>query len=76
MGTLKRRSRHRTEQRDLLQLAWDKGLPPPKEAQEPDRRDELVGVIFFRWAEVETYGQDHPHLREWLEVLRLGQPES
>ena len=74
MGTLKRRSRHKTEDRDAITLAWDKGLPPPREAFRPDKRDDLVGCIFFRWAEVETYGQDQPHLQDWLEVLRHGQP--
>ncbi len=76
MGTLKRRSRHRIEDRDQITLAWDKGLPPPPEASQPDKHDDLVGVIFFRSAELETYGQDHPNLREWLEVLRLGRPEG
>lgn len=76
MGTLRRRTRLKFEDRDQVKLAWDRGLPPPPEALQPDRRDDLLGCIFFRWAEVDTYRIDQPHLQEWLEVLRMGQPTS
>jgi hypothetical protein len=71
MGTIKRLSRVRKENRDAIQLAWDEGLPPPAEAFDPANQDELIGAIFFRWAErPPAWTGHHPHFREWLDALR------
>ncbi|HAN27677.1 MAG TPA: hypothetical protein DCP75_08150 [Haliea salexigens] len=72
MGTVKRRSRQRLEDRDTITLAWDKGQPPPQEAFQPDKRDDLIDVVFFRWADTQNPALTQPYLRDWLEALRIG----
>lgn len=76
MGTVKRRSRRKAEDRDPITLAWDKGLPPPQEAFEPDQRGELIGLMFFRWHETGNHALRQPYLREWREALHMGKPNG
>ena len=73
MGTLKRRSRHKVEDRDAITLAWDEGRPPPQEAGKPDKLEEVIDLVFFRWADTQKHALRQPYLYDWLQVLRHGQ---
>jgi hypothetical protein len=69
MATIKRR--RKVEDRDPITLAWDKGLPPPQEALQADKRDELIGLMFFRWHETGNQASNQPYLRDWREALHM-----
>lgn len=71
MSISRRRTRQRAETCPVA-AAWDAGHEPPPEAFQHERRDALIGVIFFRWAEnrPQWVGEHHPHLRDWLAALR------
>lgn len=60
----------RVNRGDPIRTAWDAGELPPVEAFDPEKRDDVIECIYFRWADVPTYRSDHPHLREWLAALR------
>lgn len=72
MSAPRRRTRQRADARNPVEAAWDSGLPPPPEAFQHEHRDTLIGCVFFRWAErrPQWVGEHHPHLRDWLAVLR------
>jgi hypothetical protein len=76
MATIKRRSRRKVEDRHPITLAWDQGLPPPQEALQADKRDKLIGLMFFRWHETGNHALNQPYLRDWREVLQMGKPNG
>ncbi len=70
MTSVRRTSRKRADARNPIESAWDAGHEPPPEAADPDRRDDVLACVFFRWAERKPSWQGHhPHLRDWLRVL-------
>ena len=71
MASIRRQSRRRVDTRDTVEQAWDAGSPPPPEAADPGRRDDVQACVFFRWADVRpAWGSGHhPHLSDWLAAL-------
>ena len=70
MAAVKRLSRHRVSVGNSIEQAWDQGLPPPADASDPDRRDEVLQCVFLRWCEHKPqWPCHHPFQSQWLAAL-------
>lgn len=69
MAAPRRVSRYRVATGNPIEHAWDQGLPPPADASDPDRRDEVLQCVFLRWCEHKPRAGRHPHLSQWLDAL-------
>lgn len=72
MSTIKRRSRKLRADTGTIENAWTNGLEPPPAAFEEENRDQVIGAVFFDWAEQKANwsGKHHPYQSAWLDALR------
>lgn len=71
MGTVRRLSRHRIENRDPLAVAWEAGNPPPSWASEPgEHRDEMLAMYFGLDGDKYRPSKTHPNRELWMTAIR------
>lgn len=69
MARVNRKKRARKVAPDSLTDFWNRGLPPPESAFEPnvDTHCEIVGLYFMDEGEIS--GRTHPYREEWSAAM-------